>query len=271
MDSLFFILSKIGWAFLSPGNLLLIAFIFGSILFFLNYLSLAKKILAISSIFALAILSYPLGDFIITPLEKRFAIPQPLPDSTKIDGILMLGGGEDLKRSLSWQSYELGLGGDRYITTKYLANHYPNLPVIFAGGSGHPSIQDSNGEGSLAHYFLTTIGITEERLIIESSSRNTYENFLFIKPKLPDPNGTYLLVTSAFHMPRSVGIARKLGINVIAYPTDFRSNSAEYRKIDFDFFDHLKSLEPAWKEWIGLTIYYITDKTSSWFPKPREA
>ncbi len=214
----------------------------------------------------MAIMSYPVGDFLIQPLEKRFSLPNPLPSAQKIDGILVLGGGEDLKRSLSWHSHELGLGADRYIAAKYLANHYPNVPVIFTGGSGLTSIQDSNSEGNLARYFLTTMGIAPERLIIESNSRNTYENFVKVKSLLPNPNGTYLLVTSAFHMPRSVGVARKLGIKVIAYPTDFRSNSDEYRHLDFDLFDHLKSLEAGWREWIGLVVYYLTGKTSSLFP-----
>ncbi|MDX1352138.1 MAG: ElyC/SanA/YdcF family protein, partial [Thiomicrorhabdus sp.] len=78
----------------------------------------------------------------------------------------------------------------------------------------------------------------------------------------------YLLVTSAFHMARSVGIARMQGVNVIAYPVDYRTNSDNLRIFDFDFFDHLKALEPAWREWIGLTVYYFTGKTNSWFPKP---
>jgi uncharacterized SAM-binding protein YcdF (DUF218 family) len=76
------------------------------------------------------------------------------------------------------------------------------------------------------------------------------------------------LITSAFHMPRSVGIARKQGIDVIPYPVDYRSNSEDLRQVDFDLFDHLKALEPGWKEWIGLTVYYWTGKTSDWWPEP---
>ncbi|MDX1796186.1 MAG: YdcF family protein, partial [Hydrogenovibrio sp.] len=74
----------------------------------------------------------------------------------------------------------------------------------------------------------------------------------------------------AFHMPRSVGIARKFGIHVIPYPVDFRSNSDALRSWNFDLFDHLKTLEPGWKEWLGLTVYYWTGKTANWFPSPQK-
>ena len=65
-------------------------------------------------------------------------------------------------------------------------------------------------------------------------------------------------------MPRAVGVARQQGINVIAYPVDYRSSSAQLRQWDFNLFEHLEVLEPAWKEWIGLTVYFFTDKTSEW-------
>ncbi|MDQ7072540.1 MAG: YdcF family protein [Gammaproteobacteria bacterium] len=87
--------------------------------------------------------------------------------------------------------------------------------------------------GDIAHKLLTTVGIAEHRLIIESQSRNTYENFVLLKDKLPNANGTYLLITSAFHMPRSIGIARQQNINVIAYPVDYYSNKAKIPAMGF--------------------------------------
>lgn len=267
MDHVFFVLSKVAWALLSPSNLIIILMIIGTLFLLFNQIRTAKKILLPTGLIALIILAFPVGDLLIQPLEKRFTTPNPMP--ANIDGILVLGGGEDLKRSLSWQTPELGLGGDRYIATKKLATRYPEAPVIFTGGSGSLQLQNpSEKEGGLARQLLTALDIAQGRIIIESDSRNTYENFRNVHPLLPNPDGRYLLITSAFHMPRAVGIANKQGINVIAYPVDFRSNSDEYRKIDLDFFDHLKSLEPAWKEWIGLTAYYWTGKSSDWFPKP---
>jgi len=264
MDHVFFILSKIGWALLSPSNIILILLILGSTFLLFNKIQNAKALLLPASLAGLIVLVFPIGDLLIQPLEQRFQAPETLPK--KIDGIIVLGGGEDLKRSLSWGRPELGIGGDRYIGAKELATHYPKAPVIFTGGSGSMQLQNTEGEGSLARQLLTTMGIANKRLIIESLSRNTYENFKFTKPLLPKAQGTYFLVTSAFHMPRAVGIANKQNIHVIPYPVDYRSSSEKLRHMDVDFFDHLKSLEPAWKEWIGLTVYYWTGKTSDWFP-----
>ena len=145
-----------------------------------------------------------------------------------------------------------------------LAQQYSNAPVLFSGGNNLLRFQGGGDEGHIAKEILTTIGVNKSRLIIENKARNTFENFVFLKPLLAKPDGQYLLVTSAFHMPRAVGVARQQGINVIAYPVDYRSSSAQLRQWDFNLFEHLEVLEPAWKEWIGLTVYFFTDKTSEW-------
>jgi len=265
MDSLFFIFSKLSWVILSPGNLILFLFILGTFTVVFKWLRLAKWILIPNALLAGLVLAYPVGDWLIEPLESRFERPTEMPQ--QIDGIIILGGGEDLKRSLSWNVAELGLGGDRFIAAKKLADIYPNVPVIFTGGSGSIQLQNHGSEGEVASKIFNDMGLNPSRLVLENASRNTYENFKNTKPLLKS-NGQYLLVTSAFHMPRSVGIARKQGIDVIPYPVDYRSNSKELRQIDFDLFDHLKALEPGWKEWIGLTVYYWTGKTSDWWPEP---
>lgn len=265
MDNVFFILSKIAWGLLSPASLIIWLMILATVVLVFNKKQLALAILVPTSLVSFALLAYPIGDILIYPLESRFSKPEPMPE--QIDGILILGGGEELKPSISWHSTELGKGGDRYVGATLLAKHYPDVPVIFAGGSGLLAFQDSGREGDIATQLLVTMGIDKTRLIIESQSRNTYENFLLIKSKLPKRDGHYVLVTSAFHMPRAVGVARKLNINVLPYPVDYRSNVTELRQWDFNLFEHLEVLEPAWREWVGLTVYYLTGKTSDWLSK----
>ena len=232
---------------------------------FRNKISAAKKILLPTVLVSLILLSYPVSDYLMHPLETRFSKPEVLPDT--IDGIIVLGGGENLKISVGWNTAEVGGGGDRFIGAATLAKHYPQAPVIFSGGSGLLRFDTTTTGGDIARELLIAVGIAEDRLIIESQSRNTYENFVLLKDKLPKSDGTNLLITSAFHMPRSIGIARQQNINVIAYPVDFYSNKAKYRQWDFSLFEHLQTLEPAWREWIGLTVYYWTGKTSEWLPK----
>lgn len=266
MDNLFFMFSKIAWAFLSPSNLLILLLTLGVFFLAINRITTAKKLLIPTALFFFSLMIYPISDYLIEPLENRFHKPATLPDN--IDGIIVLGGGEDLKRSDSWQVAELGQGADRFIAASELSILYPEAPIFFSGGSS--SIRDKKTQtvSRLAPKIFQQMGVDLKRIRFDEKARNTYENFKYLKPMLPKENGNYLLITSAFHMPRSVGIARKQQIPVIPYPVDYRSNSADNRYFDIDFYDRLKALEPAWKEWIGLTAYYFTDKTSSWFPKP---
>ncbi|MDH5357213.1 MAG: YdcF family protein [Gammaproteobacteria bacterium] len=139
------------------------------------------------------------------------------------------------------------------------------MPVIFSGGSDFLRLKvDPNGH--FARTLLSAINVRNDRIIIESQSRNTYENFLLMKSILPKLKGNHLLVTSDFHMPRAVDVARKQRIDVIPYPVDYRSSKSHFRQWDFNAYEHIEVLEPAWREWIGLTAYYLTGKTSEWLP-----
>lgn len=266
MDEIFFVVSKLGWAIASLGNLIVLLMTFATIMLLLNNVTIAKWILIPVMIANWLLMAYPLADSLLLPLETRFSKPTPLPQN--IDGIIVLGGGEKLKQSLSWHTQELGDAGDRFIGAAVLAKHYPDAPIIYSGGSNLlQAVQNGQDEANIAQRILTAIGISKGRLIIESQSRNTAENFLLLKTKLPKPDGTYLLVTSASHMPRSVGVARKQAINVIAYPVDYMTSNKELRRWDFDYIAHLQTFDLAWHEWLGLTAYYWTDKTSEWLPR----
>lgn len=265
MDQVFFILSKLVWSVLSPlmvWSLLLVA---GTLFLLVGYRKAALRFLFPATLFSLSMMLFPLGDWLIYPLESRFSQPQQLPDH--IDGIIILGGGEDVKGTISWQQPQVGQASDRYFGAADLARRYPETPVIFIGGHNLLRFDAGTTPAELSRQLLMMVGIDEQRLIIESQSRNTYENFQRLKTVLPKRNGQYLLVTSAYHMPRSVGIAQKQDISVLPYPVDYRSKTAELRRMDFAVFEQLEKLEPAWREWVGLTAYFITGKTSRWFPE----
>jgi uncharacterized SAM-binding protein YcdF (DUF218 family) len=266
MDEVFFLISKLGWAIVSPGNLIIILMTFATIMLLLNNVTIGKWILTPPMIANFLLMVYPVSDSLLSPLETRFSKPIPLPQN--IDGIIVLGGGEKLKQSLSWHTQELGNAGDRFIGAAVLAKYYPNAPIIYSGGSKllRP-VQNGKNEVNIAQKLLTAIGISKDRLIIESQSRNTAENFLFMKRKLLNLNGAYLLVTSAFHMPRAVGVARQQSINVIAYLVDYMTNNKQLRQWGFDYIGHLEILNLAWHEWLGLTAYYWTGRTSEWLPR----
>jgi len=264
MDSLFFYLSKFAWAILSPINLIIILASFATILVLFNAQKSAKRILVLLLFINVPMLVYPIGDLLIYPLESRFQQPAIMPSN--IDGIIVLGGAESLRNSASWQQAQVNEAAERYIYTAKLAKHYPTVPVIYTGGSGSIQFRDDAKSADIAMSLLNASGVQAQQLIIESASRNTAQNFELIKPLLPKKFGRYLLVTSAFHMPRSVGIARQNYIDVIPYPVDYRSDQPALRTWQLDYLNHMQTFNTAWREWVGLTVYYLTGKTSAWFP-----
>ena len=265
MDNLFFVLSKLVWGLLSPTSLMVWLLVFVTLLLWLNYVRQAKKLLLLMSIVSFIVMGYPVGDYLIHPLETRFSVPEQMPEP--LAGIIMLGGAEQLKLSASWQAPQVGDGAERILQTAELAQQYPTLPIIVTGGSNLVQMQHLDSEGQVAKKLLSQAGVEPARVIIETQARNTYENFQKIKPLLPKPAGRYILVTSAFHMPRAVGVAKQQHINVIPYPVDYRSDKPNNRYWDFDLSAHLAVLETACHEWLGLVVYYATGKTQSWFPQ----
>ncbi|MBT4260207.1 MAG: YdcF family protein, partial [Nitrospina sp.] len=117
----------------------------------------------------------------------------------------------------------------------------------------------------VARKVFSQIGLDPERVRFESDSKNTLENALksyeLIKPA---PDQRWILVTSAFHMPRSVGLFRKVGWNVIPYPVDF--NTTKSIRLKFDLRE-IGRFSQGIREWVGLFIYWAMGRTSELFPE----
>lgn len=266
MDELFFIVSKLAWSVLSPSALFVWLILLALVLLCRGCLQAAKILLIIMTFIGFTVMAYPLGDVLLEKLEKRFTLPATLPE--QIDGIIMLGGGEQLKTSLSWHAPQTGEAGERYLATAMLARYYPQTPLWVSGGSNLLQMSAHEEVADIHRQLLMMAGVPTSQIHIEQNSRNTFENIQNLQQVLPDPDGQYLLVTSAYHMPRSIGIARKLGLTVIAYPVDYRSQRGAFRQWDFALFEHLQTLEPAIREWLGLTVYFMTGKTNQFLPGP---
>ena len=149
-----------------------------------------------------------------------------------------------------------------------LARRYPKAKLVFSGGSGRLGRQDIKEADVLAP-FLDILGVTPKRVVYERMSRNTYENarltYDLVKPKQGE---NWVLITSAFHMPRSVGSFRKAGWTVIPYPVDYKFTGKEEFNLSFDFAAGLGGLASGSHEWLGLLFYRLTGKTDAFFPAP---
>lgn len=116
---------------------------------------------------------------------------------------------------------------------------------------------------------MPLFSIKQDRVIYERDSRNTFENAKLSKELLkPQPEETWILVTSAFHMPRAVGVFRKQAWEVIPYPVDFEAPSDARLRLRLDLAKGLQEMSKASHEWLGLVVYWLTGRTSAPFPGP---
>lgn len=267
---MFFALSKIGFFLIQPSNIFLLVSISGLVLLRKERRRRLGWRLAAIGICGLVIggLS-PLGNWIILPLEERFPRPDITQPGMRIDGIIILGGFEEGRITVARRSLQLNEASERLTEPVSLARRFPSAKVIFTGGSG---VLLGKGEAAAEQVrdFLLDAGIERDRILLEDASRNTRENATLTFELLqPQPGSRWLLVTSAYHMPRSISIFRQAGFQVIAWPVDFRTAGAGDKFRFFDSIDNgLRRLDTAAKEYVGLVVYRMRGWTDALWPGP---
>lgn len=260
-------LSKTLGVMLLPTNFLIGVGLFGAILLATRFTSLGRKLL-IASVVLLAICGFsPLGKLVLYPLESRF----PPWDAARgaPDGIVVLGGSIDPDLSAAHGLPVFKGAVDRVIAVAALAHRYPNARIIFSGGSGNLISGDAR-EADYASAVFESLGVPKQRLTMERRSRNTQENAEFSKAiAAPKSGERWLLVTSAYHMPRSVGLFRKAGFAVEPYPVDWRvGGRADILTLSSLSSEGLDRVDTGIREWMGLAAYWISGKTRELFPGP---
>ena len=265
---MFFALSKTLGVMALPTNFLIGLGIFGALLCASRWARLGRR-LVITAIVLLAIFGFsPLGSLLLYPLESRF--PPWNAASGAPDGIIVLGGPIDADLSVQHEVPVVRSAADRIIAGATLARQYPKARFVFTGGSPNLIANDAR-EADYASAIFESLGIAKSRLIMERRSRNTYENAQFtadmVKPKRGE---RWLLVTSAYHMPRSVGLFRKAGFTVEPYPLDWRVGSSwsDVLALDTIANDGLGRTDLGLREWMGLIAYRLTGKIDALLPGP---
>ncbi len=260
-------LSKTLGIMLLPTNFMIGMGVAGAVLLATRRARLGRGLMAASAVL-LAIAGFsPLGNWLLYPLEQRFP---PWDDSRGApDGIVVLGGAIDADLSASQGAPAFTRAADRMISAAALARRYPNARIVFSGGSANLLSNDAR-EADYAAEVFERLGVARDRLTMERRSRNTLENAEFSKAIAMPKNGErWLLLTSAFHMPRSMGLFRKAGFAVEPCPVDWRIGG---RADLFTFWpvsvEGLVRVDTGVREWIGLIAYRISGKTTELFPGP---
>ena len=261
-----FLLSKLLWALLRPGTLLLVLAWAGLILAWLSRLRLGHALIAVALSGYLAILVLPIDQWLLMPLEERFALPDPPP--ARVDGIIVLGGVIDSALSADRGMPVLTASAERITDAVILAKRHPDAKIVFTGGNGD-LMPISPTEADYAKTLLAALGVDPARIVTEGASRNTVENAVFTRDIVhPAPGQTWLLVTSASHMPRSVGIFRRAGWPVTPWPVGYKSGRSMEVQYTRQFGDKIAQLDWAVHEWVGLVAYRLLGRTDALFPAP---
>lgn len=266
MDTLFHIFSKIFWMACAPDMLLVFLMVLCLILFWFRS---QKSLILLHLIVAVFILLsfLPVGKWTLYPLENRFMPPTSLPK--QIDGILVLGGAERLDISSYWNQPETNGHAERLFSFIHLIRQYPDAKRVYSGGIGGLD-RNLPTASNMVRQLFETQGVDVEAIFFEDTSRNTYENALQTKKMLdPAPGETWLLITSAFHMPRAIGAFNQNGWHMIPYPVDHQVNPDRLFKLRFSLAGNMVDLKNAVHEWVGLAAYYATGKSRPLFPGPK--
>jgi uncharacterized SAM-binding protein YcdF (DUF218 family) len=264
---MFFPASKIAFFLIQPSTLIVLIIAAGLVLAWRGW----RKGLGIATaglVLLVAAGLLPVGNVLVLSLEERFAPPK-VSREDGYAGLIILGGFEDGWVTAGRPGLAVNEAAERLTEGVRLARRLPDAKVVYTGGVANLLFAGAEAAEPVGEY-LSDVSIGRQRTVLEAKSRNTHENATFTRAVLdPAPGSRWLLVTSAYHMPRAMGVFRAAGFNVTAYPVDFRTRGWGDALRPFDSIPAgLARLDLAAKEWIGLLAYRFTGRIDTLFPAP---
>ncbi len=260
---MFFYLSKILGLVGTPLGLILVLLAASLALIWLGRVRAASYCIGVALTFLALAFFTPVSVWLVAPIENRFAIP---PAPRCVDGIIALGGGELISESGGRATPLLRSRPMRYIILSELMRRYPDVRVVFSGGSGSLT-PGTTSESDVAGGLMGLLGLETNHVVFESTSRTTWENLTNAKAMVaPRPGERWVLLAAAIQLPRAVGVARKLNWDVLPWPTDYITGGSSWSpRIGVG---PIGFLEAAEHEWVGLLAYWISGRSSALFPGP---
>ena len=197
-----------------------------------------------------------LPDALLRPLEARYSVPDL--GSQPFEGMIVLGGATG--HSDLYQAHgqvPLNQAAERFTVPAGLMHRYPHWRLVFSGGEGR-LLKTGFTEASLARVFYEEQGVDLGRVVFEDGARNTRENALNVAAVLGDEcRKPWLLVTSAWHMPRSMAEFEATGCHVVPYPVDFLTGSST-PFTEYSLANSVLRWQIALHEWLGRLVYGVT-------------
>lgn len=260
-----YLASKVFWLLVQPLSLAFFAILIAVACGWIGWRRAGSLLSALAALILFVTLFTSTGALLLQTLEDRIARAE-MPASGP-GCIIMLGGGIEAEVIAARGGFEMNQAGDRFIETLRLARLHPDARILVSGGDGSFSGSYA-GDAEVSMRFFEAFGVDPGRLIRETDSRTTFENATNTGALLAENDlGPCLLVTSAFHMPRSVGLFRKMGIEVLPWATDYRTSGRAGLSLDFTQpSTNAQLTTTALREWTGLFVYYLTGRTHALFP-----
>jgi uncharacterized SAM-binding protein YcdF (DUF218 family) len=254
-----FYIAKIANYLLEP--LYILSFFLLILIFLLLFTNFKKSIFFFSKFLLILFLFFgytPLSNFLLNKIED-FIKPSKYPVQ-QLKGVVVLGGSFNSGlQSKERNEVLLNSSAERLTKVLEIYNKNPKILILFSGFSGKLKPQGWS-ESDMAKKFFLEQGVRSENLIFENKSRNTFENIIYSKDIIKTNKGTWGLVTSASHMPRSYFGFKKQGLILEPISVDYRTGTSSIFWINFDIKKGLENWNIILHEVIGISYYKITGK-----------
>jgi uncharacterized SAM-binding protein YcdF (DUF218 family) len=254
-----FYIAKVANILLEP--LYILSFFLLALVFLLLFTNLKKVIFFFTKFLLILFLFFgytPLSSFLLSKIED-FIKPSRYPIQ-QLTGIIVLGGSFGLELE-SKERNEILLNDSAERLTKALEIYKknPKVLILFSGYSNKLKPPGWN-ESDIAKKFFLDQGVRFENLIFESQSRNTFENIKYSKDIIANYKGTWGLITSASHMPRSYYTFKRQGLILEPIIVDYKTGTSQIFWINFDIKKGLVHWKLILREIVGISYYKITSK-----------
>ena len=260
--------SDLTWTLLQPSNIIFLLLLLGFLCLSVRWYAPGRRLVGLALLLAALPALFPLPELLARPLETRVSAPTPLPDT--VDGIVILGGAVDWAASRTWEQLSVNGAGERLLAANALARRYPEAELIFTGLFQDVVPNDFVGRGGDRSFFSGPVYEGRD-IVYLGAARSTFEEALLSIDRVnPQVGERWLLVTSAWHMPRALGTFRAQGWTLIPYPVDYRSvgqgvTGGAARSLDI--MGRLAALDEIAREWGALFIYNRLGRTERLLPR----
>lgn len=191
------------------------------------------------------------ANILVGLLEVQYP-PYDLTSGKTFDVIVVLGGGVAAKGTLRPADEPSSSGITRTVCGVDLFSRAVAPRILFSG-YGWDFSGDEPSEGAIMKAFAVRLGVPADAILVEERSRNTYENALESKRMLGD--ASILLVTSAVHIPRALGLFRKQGFNATPFPCGYLIRNRPGEAWEGDPFDLMPDVDALWKSTVAVTEF----------------